>query len=113
MSSRPRSRPAPGAMALGAALLVVVVLAALVIALRIDVRAGLQGLLDSMFPPPAATSQAQEIRNLYDIVFYFAAISTAVSALRGTGPGYSYSAGFTARSLSRAFPRKYEIGPVP
>ncbi len=72
MSSRPRSRPAPGAIAIG---LVVAALAliALIVVLGTDVLGGLRRALDSMFPLKAATSQGQEIRNLYDIVFWFAA----------------------------------------
>jgi cytochrome c oxidase subunit 2 len=72
MSSRPRSRPAPGAIAIG---LVVAALAliALIVVLGTDVVGGLRSALDSLFPVTAATAQGQEIRNLYDIVFYFAA----------------------------------------
>ena len=73
MTSRPRSRPAPGAIALGlvlAAVLLVVVIAGL---LRIDLVAGVGAVFSSMFPPKAATAQGQEIRNLYDIVFWIAA----------------------------------------
>ncbi|HEV8488787.1 MAG TPA: cytochrome c oxidase subunit II [Candidatus Limnocylindrales bacterium] len=73
MSSRPRSRPAPGAIALGVVLLGVLLLAVLALALRVDVAGAFRHVLDSMFPVTAATSQGQEIRNLYDIVFYFAA----------------------------------------
>jgi cytochrome c oxidase subunit 2 len=73
MSSRPRSRPAPGAIALGLVLLGVLALVILATVLRIDVGGALRHVLDSMFPVRAATSQGQEIRNLYDIVFYFGA----------------------------------------
>jgi cytochrome c oxidase subunit 2 len=73
MSSRPRSRPAPGAIAVGLVLVGVLLVVVLAAALRIDLASGLGKILSSMFPPKAATSQAQEIRNLYDIVFYFAA----------------------------------------
>jgi cytochrome c oxidase subunit 2 len=54
-------------------LVAVLALAILAVTLRIDVGQALRNVLDSMFPVPAATSQGQEIRNLYDIVFYFAA----------------------------------------
>ena len=64
MSSTPRKRPAPDALVAGA---VVVILVALVAAVF------LSGLGSSLYPPRAATSQAQEIRGLYDIVFAFAA----------------------------------------
>ena len=73
MTSRPRSRPAPGAIALGLALVGVVLLLVIAAALRIDIAAGLGAVFSSMFPPKAATAQAQEIRNLYDIVFWIAA----------------------------------------
>jgi cytochrome c oxidase subunit 2 len=63
MSSTPRKRPAPDAVVAGA---VVVILAALVVAVF------LSGWGSTLYPPDAATSQAHEIRGLYDIVFAFA-----------------------------------------
>jgi cytochrome c oxidase subunit 2 len=74
MSSPPRSRPAPGAIAVGLVLVGVLLLVVLAAALRIDLVGGLGTVFSSMFPPKAATAQGQEIRNLYDIVFWFAAV---------------------------------------
>ncbi|MDQ2964900.1 MAG: cytochrome c oxidase subunit II, partial [Chloroflexota bacterium] len=60
-------------MAVGLVLVAVLLLVVIAAALRIDLAGALGNVLSSMFPPKAATSQGQEIRNLYDIVFYFAA----------------------------------------
>jgi len=73
MTSRPRSRPAPGAIALGLVLVGVLLLVVIATALRIDLAGALGAVFSSMFPPKAATAQGQEIRNLYDIVFWFGA----------------------------------------
>jgi heme/copper-type cytochrome/quinol oxidase subunit 2 len=75
MSSRPRSRPAPGlvpaAVFLGSALVVVAVLS---ITLQTDPFTAVGRAWESLFPPPAITDQGQEIRSLYEIVFIIAAI---------------------------------------
>ena len=63
MSSSPRKRPASDVLVAGA---VVAILIALVIAVF------LTGAGSSLYPPNAATSQAREVRGLYDIVFAFA-----------------------------------------
>jgi cytochrome c oxidase subunit II len=73
MTSRPRSRPAPGSIALGLVLVGALLLVVIATALRIDLLGALGAVFSSMFPPKAATAQGQEIRNLYDIVFWIAA----------------------------------------
>jgi cytochrome c oxidase subunit 2 len=73
MSSTPRRRPAPDALVAGG---VVVLLAVLVVAVF------LTGAGRSLYPPDAATTQAQDTRGLYDIVFAIAvAIFIAVEGL--------------------------------
>jgi len=73
MSSTPRKRPAPDALVAG---IVVVILIALVAAVF------LSGAGSTLYPPDAVTSEAREIRGLYDIVFAFAvAIFLVVEAL--------------------------------
>jgi cytochrome c oxidase subunit 2 len=73
MSSPPRRRPAPDALVAGG---VVVLLAVLVVAVF------LSGLGRSLYPPDAATTQAEDTRGLYDIVFAIAvAIFIAVEGL--------------------------------
>ena len=75
MSSRPRSRAAPGlvpaAVFLGSALVVVAILS---ISLQTDPFTAIGRAWESLFPPPAITDQGQEIRSLYEIVFIIAAI---------------------------------------
>jgi cytochrome c oxidase subunit II len=65
MSSSPRTRNVPGNV--WTWLLLVLVVAGVALSF-------LTGAIDRLFPPPAATVQAQEIRHLYDIVFYVAAV---------------------------------------
>jgi len=73
MSSTPRKRLAPEALVAG---FVVVVLAVLVLAVFFS------GLGRSLYPPDAATIQAENVRGLYDIVFALAvAIFLAVEGL--------------------------------
>ncbi len=73
MSSIPRKRPAPDLVVAG---VVVAILIALVAAVF------LSGLGSTLYPPDAATSQARDVRGLYDIVFAFAvAIFVVVEGL--------------------------------
>jgi len=73
MSSSPRKRPAPEALVAGG---VVVALTALVLAVWFS------GIANSLYPPDAATIQAENVRGLYDIVFALAiAIFLAVEGL--------------------------------
>ncbi|MEO8462259.1 MAG: cytochrome c oxidase subunit II [Chloroflexota bacterium] len=73
MSTSPRKRPAPDALVAG---LVVAILVALVGAVF------LSGWGASLYPPQAATSEARNVRGLYDIVFAFGlAIFVVVEAL--------------------------------
>jgi cytochrome c oxidase subunit 2 len=73
MSSSPRKRPASDVLVAG---VVVVILIALVLAVF------LTGWGSSLYPPNAVTTQAHEVRGLYDIVFAFAiAIFIVVEAL--------------------------------
>jgi cytochrome c oxidase subunit 2 len=73
MSSTPRRRLAPDAVVAGGVVILLVVLVAAVF---------LSGIGKSLFPPDAATEQAQQTRQLYDIVFALAvAIFVAVEGL--------------------------------
>jgi cytochrome c oxidase subunit 2 len=73
MSSTPRKRLAPEALVAGG---VVVVLVVLVLAVF------LSGLGSSLYPPGAVTTQAKDVRGLYDVVFALAiAIFLAVEGL--------------------------------
>jgi len=73
MSSSPRKRLAPEALVAGG---VVVLLVALVLAVWFS------GIANSLYPPDAATIQAENVRGLYDIVFALAvAIFLAVEGL--------------------------------
>jgi cytochrome c oxidase subunit 2 len=73
MSGTPRKGPAPEALVAGG---VVVLLVALVAAVFIS------GVGRNLYPPDAATTQAQDTRGLYDIVFALAiAIFLAVEGL--------------------------------
>jgi cytochrome c oxidase subunit II len=63
MSSTPRKRPAPEALVAGG---IVVLLVVLVLAVF------LSGLGTSLYPPKAATLQAENVHGLYDIVFALA-----------------------------------------
>jgi cytochrome c oxidase subunit 2 len=73
MSSTPRKRLAPEALVAGG---VVVVLVVLVLAVF------LSGLGSSLYPPSAVTTQARDVRGLYDVVFALAiAIFLAVEGL--------------------------------
>jgi len=78
MSLSPRTRPATGMIVAGLFVVVVLLALALAVAVGIDVagalRAFASGSAASFFPPDAATSQGDEIRSLYDIVFIFAAV---------------------------------------
>ena len=73
MTSSTRTRPSSGAIA--AVLAVVLVLAVLGFAVirGVDPAKAAGDVMASMFPPPAATAEAREIRSLYDIVFLIAA----------------------------------------
>jgi cytochrome c oxidase subunit 2 len=73
MSLRSRTRPAPGLIVAAIFVVAILLVLALAAATGTNVGAVLQGALDSMFPPAAATDRGEEIRGLYDIVFYFAA----------------------------------------
>ena len=74
MSSRPRSRIAPGlvpaAILIGSAVVLVAILS---ISLGTDPITAIRRSWESLFPPPAITDQGQEIRSLYEIVFIIAA----------------------------------------
>jgi cytochrome c oxidase subunit 2 len=73
MTSSTRTRPSSGAIV--ALLLLVLVLVGLGVAVArgVDLAKAGSDVLGSMFPPPAATAEAHEIRTLYDIVFFIAA----------------------------------------
>ena len=73
MSSTPRKGPAADALVAGGVVIVLIALVAAVFA---------SGLGSTLYPPPAATAQAHDIRGLYDIVFGFAvAIFVVVESL--------------------------------
>jgi cytochrome c oxidase subunit 2 len=74
MSLRPRSRPAPGPIVAAVFVVAILLVLALAAATGTDIGGALRAAVDSMFPPAAATDRGDEIRDLYDIVFYFAAV---------------------------------------
>ncbi len=74
MSSSPRTRPAPGTIVTGLVVIGVLLLIALAVAGGADIAQGVRNAINSLFPPAPATDQAQEISNLYTIVFLFAAV---------------------------------------
>lgn len=82
MSLRSSTRPAPGLIVAAVFVVAVLLVLGLAAATGTDVRGAAQAALDSMFPPKAATEQGQDIRDLYNIVFFFAAaIFIVVEAL--------------------------------
>jgi cytochrome c oxidase subunit 2 len=73
MSSLPRKRPASDVLVAGGTVVVLIALVAAVF---------LSGAGSSLFPPDAATTQARDVKTLYDIVFGLAvAIFVVVEAL--------------------------------
>ncbi len=74
MSSYRRTRPSPGAIVAAAVLVVLLALVAFAAIRGVDLGKAANDIMGSMFPPPAATEQAREIRALYDIVFWIAAV---------------------------------------
>jgi cytochrome c oxidase subunit 2 len=75
MASSPRtgrSSAAIRAILVGAALVAIVIVVAIVRGL--DPLSAGSGILSSFFPPPAITDRAVRIRELYDLVFYIAAV---------------------------------------
>jgi len=73
MSSTPRRRLAPDALVAGGVVVLLVILVAVVF---------LTGIGRSLYPPDAATTQAQDTRDLYNIVFAIAvAVFVAVEGL--------------------------------
>jgi cytochrome c oxidase subunit II len=86
MSLSPRTRPATGMIVAGLFVVVLLLALAVAVAVGIDVagalRAAVSGIVNSFFPPDAATVQGEDIRGLYDVVFLFAAaIFIGVEAL--------------------------------
>ncbi len=82
LSPRPRTRVAPGAIVAGVFVVAVLLLLALVAATGTNLGSALQAIVGSMFPPEAATDRGQQIRDLYNVVFLFAAaIFVVVEAL--------------------------------
>ena len=73
MTSSTRTRPSNGAIVAVLLLVLVLVLLAVAVARGVDLGKATNDVLGSMFPPPAATAEAREIRSLYDIVFFIAA----------------------------------------
>ena len=74
MSSSPRTRPAPGTIVAGLVVVGVLLLIALAVAGGADIAQIGRNAINSLFPPAPATEQAEEISNLYTIVFLFAAV---------------------------------------
>ena len=74
MSSTPRSRPLSGV--LFAALVIAILIAAFLVAIAVGLNPAqaVTRVVDSFFPPVAATNQGASIRQLYDVVFIIAAI---------------------------------------
>jgi cytochrome c oxidase subunit 2 len=73
MTSSTRTRPSNGAIVALLLLVLVLVLLAVAVARGVDLGKAVNDVMGSMFPPPAATAEAREIRSLYDIVFFIAA----------------------------------------
>jgi cytochrome c oxidase subunit 2 len=73
MTTSTRTRPSNGAIAGVVLLVLVLALIALAVARGVDLVRAASDVLGSMYPPPAATAEAREIRGLYDIVFLIAA----------------------------------------
>jgi cytochrome c oxidase subunit II len=73
MTSSTRTRPSNGAIVAVLLLVLVLVLVAVAGARGVELGKAANDVLGSMFPPPAATAEAVEIRSLYDIVFFIAA----------------------------------------
>lgn len=72
MTTGSRTRPAPGTIVAGVIVVVVLVVLAAAVATGTNLVKVSQDIAGSMFPPPAATAQGREVRNLYDIVFIIA-----------------------------------------
>jgi cytochrome c oxidase subunit 2 len=82
MTSSTRTRPSSGAIVAVLLLVLVLVLLAVAVARGVDLAKAASDAMGSMFPPPAATAEAHEIRGLYDIVFFLAvAIFVVVEGL--------------------------------
>ncbi|TMC60982.1 MAG: cytochrome c oxidase subunit II [Chloroflexi bacterium] len=73
MTSSTRTRPSNGAIVAVFLLVLVLVLLAVAVARGVNLGKAANDVLGSMFPPPAATAEAREIRSLYDVVFFIAA----------------------------------------
>lgn len=65
MSSSPRKRPVSSAIVAGGAVVLLVAIVGLIL---------LSEHGDALYPPPAATAEAAEIRNLYNIIFAIAVL---------------------------------------
>jgi cytochrome c oxidase subunit II len=82
MSLSPRTRTAPGMIVAGVFVVALLLVVAAIVATGTDVSAALRAAVDSMFPPEAVTTEAVQVRDLYNIVFFLAAaIFIAVEAL--------------------------------
>jgi cytochrome c oxidase subunit 2 len=73
MTSSTRTRPSNGAIVALLLLVLVLVLLAVAVARGVNLVKVAGDVVGSMFPPPAATAEAAEIRSLYDVVFVIAA----------------------------------------
>jgi cytochrome c oxidase subunit II len=73
MTSSTRTRPSNGAIVAVLLLVLVLVVIAVAAARGVNLGKAANDVMGSMFPPPAATAEAREIRGLYDIVFFIAA----------------------------------------
>jgi cytochrome c oxidase subunit II len=73
MTSSTRTRPSNGAIVAVLLLVLVLVLLVVAVARGVNLVTAASDVMGSMFPPPAATAEAHEIRSLYDIVFFIAA----------------------------------------
>lgn len=73
MSTSSRPRPAPGPIVAGVVVIVLLLLVAAAVAGGTNIAQVARDVINSMFPPTPATTQAEEISALYNIVFFFAA----------------------------------------
>src|SRR5919201_188334 len=72
MTTGSRSRPASGMIVAGVIVVAALVFLAAVVATGTNLLKLSQDIAGSMFPPPSATSEAREIRSLYDVFFFIA-----------------------------------------
>jgi cytochrome c oxidase subunit 2 len=74
MTTPRRTGPSPAIVILIAGAISVLAFLGILLLQGPDLMAQLQSVLDSFFPPAAATEQGREIRGLYDLIFWVGAV---------------------------------------